>query len=198
MPNADTPRGLRPVRYRSGAPYNGAANLYYVPATDTDAAIYIGGLVKLAGSADADGVASVTGNVATSNVVVGVVVGVEPSMGAGANGRDSTLYRVNSTERYVWVADDPDLLFWVQDDASATLTAGAVGSVADLTGFTSGNTATGLSAIEISATTSTTGSSDADVQIVGLFNSPDNAIGNHADWLVRLRNHFAVGASNGV
>jgi hypothetical protein len=198
MANADTPRGLSPVRYRSGAPYNGAANLYYIPATDTDAAVYIGGLVKLTGSADADGVAAVTGNVATSNVVVGVVVGVEPSMGAGANGRDSTLYRANSTERYVWVADDPNLLFEVQDDASATLTAGAVGSVADLTGFTSGSTTTGLSAIEISASTATTGSSDADVQIVGLVSSPDNVIGDHANWLVRLRNHFADGATNGV
>lgn len=198
MANADTPRGLSPVRYLSGAPYNGAANLYYIPATDTDAAVYIGGLVKLTGSADADGVAAVTGNVATSNVVVGVVIGVEPSMGAGANGRDSTLYRANSTERYVWVADDPNLLFSVQDDAAATLDAGAVGAVADLTGFTSGNTATGLSSIEISAASVTTGSSDADVQIVGLDRTPDNAIGNNANWLVRLRNHFADGATNGV
>lgn len=198
MANTDTPRGLRPVRYRSGAPYNGAANLYYVPAGDTAAAIYIGGLVKLAGSADANGVASVTGNCATSNVFVGVVVSADPVLGAGASGRDSPTYRVNSTERYVYVADDPNLEFVVQDDASATLDAGAVGSVADLTGFTSGNAVTGLSAIEISATSATTGSSDADVQIVGLWRSPDNEIGDHAQWLVRLRNHFAVGASNGV
>ncbi len=198
MANADTPRGLRPVRYLSGAPYNGAANLYYIPASDTNAAVYIGGLVKLAGSADADGVASVTGNTATSNVFVGVVIGVHPTMGAGANGRDSTIYRANSTERYVWVADDPNLLFEVQDDASATLTAGAVGSVADLTGFTTGSTTTGLSAIEISASTATTGASDADVQIMGLSASPDNSIGNNAKWLVRIRNHFADGATNGV
>lgn len=198
MANADTPRGLSPVRYRSGAPYNGAANTYYVPATDADAAIYIGGLVKLAGSADANGVPSVTGNVATSNVVVGVVVGVSPTLGADGIGQSATLHRANSTERYVMVADDPDLVFEVQDDASATLTAGAVGSVADLTGFTAGNVSTGLSSIEIAASSVTTGASDADVQIVGLVQKPDNTIGNNAKWLVRLRNHFAVGASNGV
>lgn len=192
MANADTPRGLWPLRYRSGAPYNGAANLYYIDSGDTSAAVYIGGLVKLAGSADAEGVATVTGNVATSNVVIGVVVGVK------ADTRDSLTYRANSTSRYVWVADDPNLEFVVQDDASATLTADNVGSVADLTGFTSGNAITGLSAIEISATTATTGSSDADVQIMGLYRTPDNAIGDHADWIVRLRNHAYDGATNGV
>lgn len=197
MANADTPRGLSPVRYLSGAPYNGAANLYYIPASDNTAA-YIGGLVKLAGDADADGIASVTANVATSNVVVGVIVGIEPGMGAGAKGRDSDIYRAASTERYVWVADDPHLLFSVQDDASATLTSGAVGSVADLAGFTTGSTATGLSSMEIAASTATTGSSDADVQIVGLVRDPNNSIGNNANWLVRLRNHAFVGATNGV
>lgn len=198
MANADTPRGLRPVRYLSGAPYNGACNLYHIPASDTAAAVYVGGLVKLTGASDADGIADVTGNVATSNVVVGVVVAVDPALGAGANGRDSALYRVNSTERYVYVADDPNLLFTVQDDAAATLDAGAVGAVADLTGFTTGNATTGLSAIEISAATVTTGSSDADVQIVGLERTPDNTLGNNASWLVRLRNHAFIGATNGV
>lgn len=192
MANADFPRGLWPVRDRSGRPYSGAANLYYVPSDDTAAAVYVGGLVKLAGSADANGVPTVTGNVATSNVVIGVVVGVVPVT------HESKTYRENSTARYVMVADDPNLEFVVQDDASATLTADSVGSVADLTGFTSGNAATGISSIEISATTATTGSSDADVQIVGLYRTPDNAIGDHADWIVRLRNHAYDGATNGV
>lgn len=197
MANNDTPRGLKPVRYQGGAAYTGAATRYYIPATDTTAS-YIGGLVKMAGSADSRGVASVTGNITTGDVVVGVVVGFDPSNGAGADGRDSTIYRAASTERYVYVADDPNLLFSVQDDAGATLTAANVGNLADLTGLTSGSTTTGLSSIEISATTATTGAGDEDVLIVGLVDSPENSIGDNAEWLVRLNNHFMIDNSPGA
>ncbi len=199
MANADTPKGLKPVKYQGGACYSGAANLYYIPASDSDTAVYIGGLVKLAGSADADGVPSVSGNVSTGDAVIGAVVGFDPDNGAGADGRDSDIYRANSTERYVYVADDPNLLFEVQDDASATLTAADVGTVADLTGFTSGSTGTGLSSIEISATTTTSsGDGTEDVKIMRLVNRPDNTIGDNADWLVRLNNHAYVDANTGA
>lgn len=187
MANSDTPRGLRPVRYLSGAPYNGAANKYYVPATDATA-IYIGGLVKLAGSADANGVADVTGNVATGNPVMGVVVGVVPVTA------DSLIYRAASTERYVMVADDPNLLFEVQEDSDAgALAATNVGNTADLIAFTSGSTTTGLSSIEIDSSTATAaGDGTEDVFIVGYAQRPDNEIGTNAKLLVRLNNHQAV------
>jgi hypothetical protein len=198
MANADTPRGLSPVRYQGGACYSGAANMYYFASGDGTAA-YVGGLVKLAGSADADGVASVTANITTGDAVIGVIVAIDPSNGAGANGRDSKLYRVASTERYVYVADDPNLIFSVQDDASATLTADSVGNVADLTGLTSGSTTTGLSSIEISATTATASSDDTEnVLIVGLERKPDNSIGDNANWLVRLNNHAYIDGNTGV
>jgi hypothetical protein len=193
MANKDTPRGLWPRKYLGGAAWDGRASLYYIPATDTDAAVYLGGLVKPAGGADANGVMSVTGNITTADVVIGVVVAFDPVMGAGAAQNASTLHRVNSTERYCYVADDPMLLFSVQDDASATLDATDVGSAADLTGLTSGSATTGLSAIEISATTATTGNANEDVLIMGLDRYPGNTMGDHADWLVRLLNHFNSG-----
>lgn len=188
MANADTPRGLKPTRYLSGAPYNGAQNKYYVAAGDSTA-IYLGGLVKPAGSADADGVMSVTGNVATGNPVLGVVVGVAPVT------HQSTTYRAASTERYVYVADDPNLVFEVQEDAvGGALAATAVGNTADLTGFTSGSTYTGLSAIEVDSSTATaSGDGTEDVLIVGFSQSPgDNEIGANAKVMVRLNNHFFV------
>ena len=192
MANADAAFGLRPVRYRSGAPYNGAANRYFVPATD-GTAIYVGGLVKLAGAADANGIATVTGNVATSEVVVGVVVGVEPVT------QDSTTYRVASTARYVFVADDPDLVFIVQEDSVGGALAGtAVGGTADLIGFTAGSISSGRSTIEIDSSTATTGAGDEDVQILGLWQAPDNEIGTHAVWEVRLLNHMFAGDAAGV
>jgi len=199
MANSDAAFGLRPVRYLSGAPYNGAANRYYVPATD-GTAIYIGGLVKPAGSADSAGVMSVSGNVATGNAVLGVVVGFDPAEGAGASGRDSTIYRAASTERYLWVADDPNLLFEVQEDSvGGALAATDVANSADLASFTSGSTTTGLSSIEIdSSTKSASGDGTEDVVIVGLAKRPDNVIGDNAKWLVRLNNHFFIDGQAGA
>lgn len=193
MANADAARGLSPVMYLGGACYTGGANRYYVPSTDSTA-IYIGGLVKLAGSADSDGVPTVTGNVATGDAVVGVVTGVEIVT------QDSTIYREASVARYVYVADDPNLLFEVQEDSGgAALAATAVGNVADLTGFTSGSTATGLSAIEIDSSTATaSGDGTQDVVIVRLARKADNEIGTNANWLVRLNNHAFVDGNTGA
>lgn len=192
MANADAAFGLRPVRYASGAPYNGAAQTFYVPSSDSTA-IYVGGLVKFAGSADANGIPSVTGNVATADVVAGVVVAVD------AVTADSTTYRAASTERYVKVATDPGLIFHVQEDSGgAALAATDVGSSADLTGFTSGSTSSGRSSIEIDSSTATTGSGDEDVIILGLAQIAGNAIGDNAIWEVRLLNHFYSGDVSGV
>lgn len=193
MANADAPFGLKPVRYLSGAPYNGAANRYYIPASDTDA-VYVGSLVKLTGGADADGIPVVTGNVATGNPVVGVVVSVIPVTA------DSTIYRANSTARYVMVADDPNLVFEVQEDSDGgALAATAAGGTATLTGFTSGSTVTGLSAIEIdSSGLSETSDTDDDVRIIQMVQRPNNAVGANAIWRVRLNVHQYVNAAVGV
>lgn len=187
MANPDVAFGLKPVRYLSGAAYTGSTRRYFIPATDTTSAYYVGGLVKLAGSADADGVPTVTGNITTGDAVIGPIVSVEPIT------RESTIYRENSTARYVNVADDPNLVFIVQDDAAATLAATNVGNTADLTGLTSGSTASGLSSTEISAATATaTGDGTEDVFIIGLHRTPDNTIGDNAVWEVRLNNHSFV------
>ena len=179
MANADTPFGLRPVRYFSGAPYNGAANLYYVPSSDSTA-IFIGDAVKLAGSADADGIPSIA-QAAAGDTLIGVVVGVQ------ADTRDSLTYRAASTERYVWVADDPELLFLAQEDsAGGALAASNVGNNVDLV-VGSGSTGTGMSGMELDSSTAAT--TTAQVRVVRLWNSPDNAIGNQAKWLVRIVEH---------
>lgn len=187
MANADTPRGLIPRRYLSGAPYNGAANKYHIPASDSTAA-YIGSLVKLAGSADANGIATVTSNVSTGNAVIGVVVGMADSV------RSDPVYRVASTSRYVLVADDPNLLFEIQEDSGgAAMAAANIGNTADLATITAGNATTGYSSMEIDSSTATaSGDGTEDVLIVGLVPRVDNEFGTNAKFLVRLNNHFYV------
>lgn len=191
MANIDAPRGLSPARHISGAPYNGATNEYYVPATDSTA-IYIGGLVKLAGTANADGIPTVTGNVAASDPVVGVVVSVVPVT------QESTIYREASTERRLLVCDDPDILFRVQEDSvGAALAAVNTGQNASLTGFTGGDTTTGLSSIEIDSSTAAV-TATLDVQLLRLDPNPKNEFGANADWLVRLNDHQFINQTTGV
>lgn len=194
MANANAPVGLIPRRFLSGSPYNGATRKYYIPSTDTDTAVYVGSVVKLTGGADANGIPVVTGNVATSNPVVGVVTSVVPDTA------DSLTYRANSTSRYVLVADSPDLLFEVQEDSvGGALAATAAGATCVLIGFTSGSTVTGRSAIMLdSSLVSETSDTDDDVRIIELVQRPNNEVGNYARWLVRLNVHQYVQNAIGV
>lgn len=187
MANNDNASGLRLARSQSSGVHNGGVERFYVPATDSTA-IYIGGLVKPAGSADADGVMSVTGNVSTGDAVIGVMVGVSDAT------VESTTYRAASTAGYILVATDPNALFEVQEDSTGgALAATAVGNTADLTGFTAGSTTSGRSSIEIDSSTATaSGDGTQDVMVMGLVRRDDNEIGANAKWLVRLNNHFLV------
>lgn len=193
MANSDNATGLTLARQQGSGAHGGNINRYVALAA-TGTAIYVGGLVKPAGSADADGVMDVTGNVATGDAVLGVVVAIEPATS------ESLLYREASTLRYVYVADDPNAVFEVQDDSvGGDLAVTNVGNTADLIGFTAGSTYSGKSTIEIDSNTATaTGDGTQDVLILGLVQRDDNEIGTNAKWLVRLNNHFFVDAQAGA
>lgn len=189
MPNVDSATGLTPVRYLSGAPYNGAVNRYCVPASDSSA-IYVGSLVKLAGSADADGVPTVAVIAATGSLTIGPVVSVEASTA------DSLVYRAASTLRYVYVADDPNLVFSVQCDG--TLTATMIGNVCDASAVTTGSTTTGRALTEASlASVTASGDGTEDFLIVRADPRVGNELGADARIWVRLNNHSYVDAAVG-
>lgn len=189
MANPNTPFGLRPYRHANGAPYNGAATRYYVPASD-GTALYLGDPVILAGSADANGLASVTKATAAGGAyMLGPVVAVDPVEGAGAGGRDSTTYRAASTERYVWVADDPDLVFLVQEDGvGGALAAADVGLNADWIAGT-GSAITGLSGAMLDTSTKAT-TNTLQLRILGFDQAVNNEVGSaNAKVLVSINLH---------
>jgi hypothetical protein len=189
MANTDVAKGLVPVKYLNGTPYNGKCGKYYIPATDSTA-VYIGDPVKLAGSADARGIPTVA-KASSTEVFVGVVVGVEPETA------DSTRYRAASTGRYVFVADDPDLLFEIQEDSDGgALAATDVGLNANFIDG-GGSTTTAFSGLEIDSSTAAT-TATLDFQIVRLADREDNVIGNYAKWLVKLNNHQFVDGTTGI
>lgn len=191
MANTDVVKGLKPVKHFSGAPYNGQANMYLLPSSD-GTATFLGDLVKLAGSAgaagtvvygiDCEGMPTIAQS-AAGDTHVGVVVGFL------ANQDNLALrHRAASTNRIALVADDPSLIFEVQEVSGGTaLTAAAVGLNANVV-VNAGNATTGLSGMELDNSTEAT-TADLDVQIIGLAKYPDNNIGEHAKWLVRINDH---------
>ena len=198
MANVDMPAGLKPVRYMSGAPYNGAVNAYST-ATGDATAIFIGDPVIISGTAQTiNGVIyQDVDQAATGDVIVGVVIAVDPVLGSGANGRDSTKHRAASTQRIVYVADDPNLLFEIQEVSGGTpLAAADIGLNANFV-VGSGNATTGLSGVELNNATEAT-TNTLDLQIVGFANRVDNEIGEHAKYLVRINRHQRANQVAGI
>lgn len=199
MANVNAPYGLAPLRYADGRPYNGAVNYYF--ATGASGAIYIGDPVTQAGAANTSEIQGYApGTLPTiapttagdGYPITGVCVGVLPT------DRDSTVYRADSTDRIILVADGPDLIFKGQCDAASTAWAGTdVSSFANLlTG--SGSTVTGRSAFTLDTTD---GPDPNDVSnqlyIVRLHPVANNAIGAYAQWEVMINNHQLANVADG-
>lgn len=197
MANVNNPFGARPVRHRSGAPYNGAARLYYLPSIAQ--AFFIGDLVALGGSSNsADYYGNQTGSLATiqaatsgydsttagsPNVLLGAIVGFY------AEQATSLVYNAASTPRGVWVADDPELVFEMQDNGSATLAYTDVGSnfLIDIS-TNSGSTATARSGHTMGTSASNT-YAGSQLHLLGLAKRPKNSVGQYAVWEVAINNH---------
>jgi hypothetical protein len=185
MANTNAPTGLRPVRYRSGAPYNGACNTYSVPASD-GTALFVGDPVIIGGSADANGVPTILRATAAGGAYIsGVVVGFEPLR------TDLTvLHRAASTLRNVFVADDPALIFEIQEDGiGGALAVTDVGLNVDLIATQAGSTATGKSGWSADTSTKAT-TNTLQLRIEGFVQREDNEVGvANAKILVSINLH---------
>lgn len=188
MANANSAFGLRPVRYLGGGPYNGATNMYVAPAS-YGTNMFIGDPVVVTGTSSAgiSGGAYQQINVATAGAthqITGVIVGFVPTPGIVSLG-----YGAASTLRQVLVADDPALLFEVQEDSdgnavelsevglNANLASGAGSAYTKRSGWLLDSTSAG---------------SDATYQLTirGFADRVDNtAVENYAKLLVSINIH---------
>lgn len=191
MPNVDRPGGLAPLEYLDGSPYNGKARMYCIPSADASA-FAIGDPVVLAGSADAAGVATIAlATAGAGNQVLGAIVGMGGSKyggpGAVPGSLETTVIPATKTrDYYVLVADDPSIVFSIQEVSGGTaLTAAEVGLNADLV---SGTNSGYLSGWEVNNVGEGAGAT-LQLQLLGLVQTPDNAFGEHAKWKVRINNH---------
>jgi hypothetical protein len=186
--------GLRPVKHITGAAYNGQAGVYFVPSTNSDV-IMVGDVVKLAGDArsptGAPTVARHAGG--ATEAAVGVVVGILFS-GVGdaqnvppVNDLNTPVYRRASTDRYLLVADQPDLVFEAQAIGGTFATAN-VGQNVEVD-VAAGSTTSGASGMSVDLATLAT-TATLPLKIVGFPYRPDNNVGDaYVNVYVKINNH---------
>ncbi len=198
MANANTPRGLSPVGTITGAAYNEQGRLYAI-ANDASNTYAIGDVVKVAGSSDANGVPYVT-KAATTDTPVGVIVGIrvsDPGVSlVGTTLALNTIYLpLSSGLRYVFVVDDPNVIFQVTGDATGV----AITDVFKNAGLTiTANQTTLAQSAPLSNTVlaassflaiGSSGSLALPLQIIGLAQAVNNAPGAYAQALVKWNKH---------
>ena len=191
MANTNAPRGGKVVgRLGGGLP---RSRVYYIPSSDSTA-VFVGDLVKLAGSADAFGVPTVA-QAAAGDAVVGVVTAVDKGRGVtDANFNLYATHRPASVGMYVWVCDDP--LAIIEMQYNGTLAAADISLNADVV-VGSGDTVTGLSGMQIDNSTKATTNTLA-LQMLELSPQRGNDLGQYAKVLCRINKHQRANAATGV
>ena len=185
MANADTPFGAKPVKHLNGMPWNGKFNIYYKEDAED---LFIGSIVASGGTADATGKYP-TVKLATTTPPRGIVVGFSTSPNIVADPANLARVYSPSTETgvYVAVADDPNIIFEMQEDSSTALTITEVGLNFSPTSE-SGNTTTGKSTIEIDCSTELT-TSTLSMKLLRVVDRPDNALGTNCKWECMFNAH---------
>ena len=194
MANANLPRGLIPVRYRRGARYDGAVNIYYVPPSYATP-LYIGDpVITVTNSTDANGIpvvnrATAGGGTFISGVIVGVVAAGQPVIPQLAWG---TTYHAASVAGYVIVEDDPDVLFEVQENSSGgNMGVSAAGRNVDL--VAGSGTGANYSGFQLASNTLAT-TNTLQMRVVRPAERIDNdptAADVNAKWWVQINLHSA-------
>jgi hypothetical protein len=200
----------------SGSPWMGAATLYAV-ATDASNSYAIGDVVVSATSCDPDGVPQVTKYYTTTQVPLGIVVGIRiadpgvslvgnsfalehsyiPAGAAGPNGF-----------HYLYVVDSPDIIFEVSLGADAGNT-GNITSFHKNTGLTVTQNQTTLSnssqysSVSTNDTYTTTAALASPIRLLGAVVDPTNAVsatgnGAYTRVLGRWNYHEFLGAATGI
>ena len=174
MPNSNKPSGLVPVQYLNGSPWDGKGRVYCIPDTDDTNAYAIGDPVELAGSSDANGVPTGTG-------------GPPPSV----------IPATKSASYYVLVADDPNIIFEIQEDNDGgDLAAADVGENCNLVaGANNGY----ISGWQLDSSSHATGST-LQMKLLRLAQLPGgtNAFGTDAKWWTIINHHVFRPGQTGI
>lgn len=181
MANKNAPFGMGAIT-RTGSDFVGGLNLYYIAATNSQV-MAAGDPVVSEGSADADGVPSIA-RAAAGDAIRGYIVGFVYDRSA----EDLPNYRAASTERYAYVADDPNARIVIQEDSvGGALTAASVGLNVDFI-VSNANATTGRSQVQIDSNTALS-TNTLPLKILELYSTDDNEIGTNARWVCSFNTH---------
>lgn len=200
MANSNVPSGFTPVGYLNGAQWNGQTRLYSIDAA-YGTALYIGDPVISGGSSDVYGVPNIAIG-ATTGALRGVITGLYDSgstvglpggVSVGNIGNPNLVYRPASHANvwYASVADDPNIIFSVQEESNGTQLAAAQVGLNQISKSGTGNGF--VSGWMIPSATGATPNTTATLQLrlLGLAQMPGgtNVFGAYAKWLVQINVH---------
>lgn len=164
MANTNRSFGFRPDRFIGGAKWTGEQSLYAFSTSETHDG-YNGDVVQFDSTNRTTALTDVYApgiqfalpvtSTVTTTTIRGVIVGFvpQPEFNMSATASLGLMYRVASTARYGWVIDDTRVVFEVQETGNSYTSASTngIGANADIA-YTAGNTTTGLSGTQLSAT----------------------------------------------
>ena len=189
MTNHDAPAGLKLCCVQTMGGFTGKLTPY-VAVAGYATALFVGDLVKLAGTAatNEEGLSlQSVEQAAAGDTACGVIVSI------GVNPDNlNRIYRPASTLQTVYVCDDPYALYEMQTASGTALTEAMIGNNADIV-VSAGSTATGLSGIELDLTTVGTGS--AQIRIIQLLNGRGNEYAEHAKVICMINEHAYKGTA---
>lgn len=194
MANLDRPAGLKPIKNLNGSPWNGKANVYYIPVGNA-VNLFVGDAVQSTGTADVTGKYPGVEQADLNESLRGVIIGFgdNPNVMIHPDTPNHS-YCPKETAMYCWVVDDPFVIFEVQEDSDGgALAVTAVGTTVDLV-LTAGSTTTGKSGMELDS--SDTGSDDQHCKLYRVVNREDNALGVNCKWEVLISLHELLDTSD--
>jgi len=196
MANTDSRGGLKPLRYLSGAPWTGAATLYNV-ASGYGTALFIGDAVDLAGANDATGKYPTVqiGTLTDGGFTIGPIVAIQ----ANPSKSLERVYLPATTGGYVWVADDPNLIFEAQLDSGTSVAATSFPGNTILVTTHSGSTDTGISGMELDSSGLTNNSSNL-MLVTRIVDRADNELAEHAkvECMISMHRYRSTGGGDGL
>jgi hypothetical protein len=202
MANTLAAFGMKPVRFRNGTTWNGQATPYFIPAADTNNYFIGDPVTEKGGSAhgNASAVSQLVGDFVVGSLMQVTIATagsgnriLGPIVSVAAVDRGSTVYRAASVDTVVWVADDYNLIFQIQAEVTAVLTAAATPGLNAVLVSGTGSTTTGLSGWSMDSGVSAAPASNAAYQLTvlrvsNIFNNDITATNATWDVMINLSN----------
>lgn len=190
--NPNAPYGAQPVMMGDGTAWNGKLSLYVIPSTD-GSEFRVGDWVKLAAGADANGVPACA-KAAAAQAVCGAICGIDPVpptaslSGAGIDLSAMSIPATKTKDYYVWVCDDPNVIFAMRGDTTGTNQVAANANKNCQITVTNPSPDRPYSASVIDS--STIAATQAHIfKLRGLVRKPGNEFGASAEWYLKVNQH---------